>query len=200
MADLNLTEKWKGFEDKVRSCTACGLCQTKSNYVIYRGAVSAPLMIVGEAPGVDEDREGKPFVGLSGKLLQNALDALGFSKGDYHICNICKCHPPQNRRPTTEEIKTCKQHFAEQFRIVRPKVILLMGSTAYEAFYGSKPVMHDVRGIFDERNGYYIMTTFHPAYALRNPKGKLPIFEDLIKVRQKLVELGLKKEVKNLND
>ena len=75
-----------------------------------------------------------------------------------------------------------------------------MGSTAYEAFYGTKPVMHDVRGVFDERNGYYIMTTFHPAYALRNPKGKLPIFEDLIKVRDKLVEMGLKKEVKNINE
>lgn len=192
-------ERWNAFENKVRSCTACGLCQSKSNYVIYRGAISAGLMIVGEAPGVDEDREGKPFVGVSGKLLQNALDALGFTAGDYHICNICKCHPPQNRRPTSEEIRVCKQLFAEQFRIVRPKVILLMGSTAYEAFYGNKPVMHDVRGIFDERNGYYIMTTFHPAYALRNPKGKLPIFEDLIKVRQKLIDLGIKNEVKDIN-
>ena len=96
----------------------------------------------------------------------------------------------QNRRPTPEEIHACKPLLAEQFMLVRPKVILLCGSTAYEGFFGTKPVMHDVRGRFIEKNGYFIMTTYHPAYALRNPANKMPIYEDMGKVRQKLTELG----------
>ena len=189
MADTTLN--WESFESKCAACKACGLCEGRTNIVIYRGARSAPLMIIGEAPGESEDLQGKPFVGRSGMLLQNLLASYGFTDNDYHICNICKCRPPANRRPTPEEIKACKVLLADQFRLVKPKVILLCGSTAYEGFFGTKPVMKDVRGVFIERKGYQIMTTYHPAYALRNPANKVPIYDDMGKVRDKLTELGL---------
>jgi DNA polymerase len=156
-------------------------------------------MIVGEAPGANEDIEGRPFVGRSGQLLQSLLASYGFSDEDYHICNICKCRPPQNRRPEPSEISACKRLLAMQFRLVRPKVILLCGSTAYEGFFGQKVKMGDVRGRFIENNGYYIMTTYHPAYALRDPKQKIPIYEDMGKVRAKLEELGIFKPLEPLN-
>ena len=151
--------KWEAFEAKCKGCNNCGLRAGCANVVIYRGSRKAPLMIIGEAPGENEDIQGLPFVGRSGQLLQNLLGSYGFTSNDYHICNIAKCRPPQNRRPTPEEIHACKPLLAEQFMLVRPKVILLCGSTAYEGFFGTKPVMHDVRGVFIEKNGYYIMTT-----------------------------------------
>lgn len=184
-------QKWNEFEALCRSCSACPLRQNATNTVIYRGGRHAPLMIVGEAPGANEDMEGRPFVGRSGQLLQSLLSSYGFSDEDYHICNICKCRPPQNRRPEPTEINACKKLLAAQFRLVRPKVILLCGSTAYEGFFGQKVKMGDVRGRFIESNGYYIMTTYHPAYALRDPKQKIPIYEDMGKVRAKLEELGV---------
>lgn len=191
--------KWKEFEDKCLSCKGCGLKDTVTNVVIYRGSRQAPLMIVGEAPGAEEDAMGKPFVGRSGRLLQNLIDSYGFSEEDYHICNICKCRPPENRRPTPSEIAACKKNLAVQFRLVQPKVVLLCGSTAYEGFFGEKPVMKEVRGKFIEKNGFYIMTTYHPAFALRNPANKVPIFEDMGKVRDKLAELGLMEPFKVIN-
>ena len=198
--DQKFENKWENFENMCRGCTGCSLKETVTNVVIYRGSKTAPLMIVGEAPGADEDRIGKPFVGRSGKLLQNLIESYGFTDKDYHICNICKCRPPENRRPTPLEIAACKKNLAVQFNLVQPKVILLCGSTAYEGFFGEKPVMKDVRGKFIEKNGYYIMTTYHPAFALRNPANKVPIFEDMGKVRSKLTELGLMEPWKGIND
>ena len=156
MAD-DFDKKWEAFEVRCKACHNCGLRDGCTNVVIYRGSRKAPLMIIGEAPGENEDIQGLPFVGRSGQLLQNLLGSYGFTN---------------------------------QFMLVRPKVILLCGSTAYEGFFGTKPVMHDVRGRFIEKNGYYIMTTYHPAYALRNPANKMPIYEDMGKVRDKLTEIG----------
>ena len=183
--------RWEQFEKSCRECNNCVLRENAANTVIYRGGRRAPLMIVGEAPGANEDMEGRPFVGRSGQLLQSLLASYGFGDEDYHICNICKCRPPQNRRPEPSEINSCKRLLAEQFKLVRPRVILLCGSTAYEGFFGSKVRMSDVRGRFIESNGYFIMTTYHPAYALRDPKQKIPIYEDVGKVREKLEVLGL---------
>lgn len=192
--------KWDLFEAKCKECHNCGLRDGCTNVVIYRGNRKAPLMIIGEAPGENEDIQGLPFVGRSGQLLQNLLGSYGFTGEDYHICNIAKCRPPQNRRPTPEEIRACKPLLAEQFRLVKPRVILLCGSTAYEGFFGTKPVMHDVRGRFIEKNGYFIMTTYHPAYALRNPANKMPIYEDMGKVREKLTEIGAMPPLESVKD
>ena len=124
--------RWLEFEKKCRECRACPLCQNARTKVIFRGARHAPLMIIGEAPGQVEDEKGLPFVGKSGQLLQNLLSVWGLTERDYHICNIVKCRPPENRRPETAEIAACKKLLATQFRLVEPKVILLCGSVAYE--------------------------------------------------------------------
>lgn len=181
---------WKAFEENCRSCNACGLRSNANNVVIFRGARNAPLMVIGEAPGEEEDKQGMPFVGKSGQLLQNLLNSFGIDESICHICNIVKCRPPDNRRPESTEIAACKRHLASQFKLVRPKVILLCGSTAYEAFFGVKPVMKEVRGTVIQKNGFHIITTFHPAYALRNEAGKAPIYDDVKLVKNKLIELG----------
>ncbi|MBO4636184.1 MAG: uracil-DNA glycosylase [Clostridiales bacterium] len=185
-----MNDDWQRFIDTCKNCNACGLRQYAKNVVVYRGGLNAPLMVIGEGPGEQEDIKGLPFVGPSGMLLQNLLASYGLEGNNSHICNIVKCRPPNNRRPEPSEIRTCKQHLAAQFRLVRPKVILLCGSVAYEAFFGVKPVMREIRGVFIEKNGYYIMTTFHPAFALRNPQAKIPLYEDVGKVRELLEKLG----------
>lgn len=190
-------KKWEAFEKDCMDCNACGLCDGITHKVIYRGSRKAPLMVVGEAPGANEDEKGLPFVGRSGQLLQHLLMSLGFEEEDYHICNICKCRPPENRRPLPEEIAACKKLLAKQFALVNPKVILLCGSTAYEGFFNVKPVMKNVRGQFIEKNGYLIMTTYHPAFALRDPKNKIPMYEDISLVRSKLAEMGLMEPLEN---
>jgi len=192
-------KEWEAFEELCRNCSNCSLRANATNTVIYRGGRRAPLMIVGEAPGANEDLEGRPFVGRSGQLLQSLLATYGFKDEDYHICNICKCRPPENRRPEPAEILACKKLLARQFKLVRPRVILLCGSTAYEGFFGEKVRMADVRGRFIEKNGYFIMTTYHPAYALRDPKQKIPIYEDMGRVRGKLEELGLISKLPDIN-
>lgn len=185
-----MNENWNAFIEECRACNACPLRSGARNVVVYRGGLNAPLMVIGEGPGEQEDIKGLPFVGPSGMLLQNLLAAYGLDGTNSHICNIVKCRPPQNRRPDPSEIRMCKRLLAQQFRLVQPKVILLCGSVAYEAFFGVKPVMREIRGQFIEKNGYYIMTTFHPAFALRNPQGKIPMYEDMGKVRKMLEKLG----------
>lgn len=193
--NTGVSEKWMLFEKECRECHECGLSKTRNSVVIYRGNTSAPLMVVGEAPGKNEDEQGKPFVGRSGQLLQLLLTTAGFKPDEIHVCNIVKCRPPENRRPTASEILSCKKLLAKQFELVSPKMVLLCGATAYEAFFNQKPNMHEVRGNFIKRGNYYIMTTFHPAYALRDPKQKIPMLEDITAVRTKLTELGILPEV-----
>lgn len=182
---------WKDFEDKCNNCNSCGLRATANNVVVFRGARHANLMIIGEGPGEQEDIEGKPFVGKSGQLLQTLINAMGFTNKDYHICNIVKCRPPENRKPADDEIKACKKLLAEQFKLVMPKVILLCGATAYEAFFGERKKMGEVRGFWVEKNGYLILTTYHPAYIARYPEHRVKLYEDVLKVKEKMQELGL---------
>ncbi len=182
---------WTEFAEICKTCTDCGLSSTRRNVVIYRGSVRAPLMIVGEGPGEQEDETGIPFVGAAGKLLDLLLDAFGITPEFYHICNIVKCRPPGNRVPTDEESAACRKHFATQFRFVKPSVILLLGSTAFRNFTGSDEGITKVRGKWIEKNGYYIMPTVHPAYILRNNNARTDMWNDLEMVRTKMEELGL---------
>ncbi|MDD4326732.1 MAG: uracil-DNA glycosylase [Eubacteriales bacterium] len=182
---------WSDFIETCKACTDCGLAATRRNVVIYRGSVRAPLMIVGEGPGEQEDETGIPFVGAAGKLLDLLLDAFGISSEYYHICNIVKCRPPGNRVPSPEESAACRKHFATQFRFVKPAVILLLGSTAFKNFTGSDEGITKVRGKWIEKNGYLIMPTVHPAYVLRNNNARADMWNDLEMVRSKLEELGV---------
>lgn len=182
---------WDDFNKMCNNCTACELSKTRTQAVVWRGAVAAPLLLIGEGPGANEDLEGKPFVGRSGRLLDELLTAHGITPEYFHIMNIVKCRPPQNRKPTEAEAKACRPLLRQQFLFVKPRVILLLGATAYNNFTGDKRSISQVRGRWQESNGYYIMPTFHPAYILRDPRQKDKFWGDLEMVRIKLEEFDL---------
>lgn len=193
MADpaLETTPTWQAFVHKCQACQACSLAESRQHVVVWRGGIKAPLMILGEGPGADEDRLGIPFVGRSGKLLDQLLTSFGLEPQDYHICNIVKCRPPGNRVPSREEAAACRPLLKEQMQLVRPTVYLLMGATAYRYFTGSDQGITKARGLWTCSNDCYILPTFHPAYVLRDPSKKPLLWQDLAAVRQKLEELRL---------
>ena len=183
---------WNDFVEQCQNCQACDLAATRTNVVIYRGNVVAPIMFVGEGPGATEDEQGLPFVGQAGRLLQLLLDAQGFTTNDYHIANVVKCRPPENRVPTDQEAAACKKLLGTQILICKPKIIVLLGKTAYTLFTGDKNAkMTQIRGAFIEKNGYLILPTFHPAYILRNNNERIKLWKDIDMVRRKAEEMGL---------
>lgn len=183
--------RWPDFVMECNRCHACALSETRTNVVIYRGSVEAPLMFVGEGPGANEDLAGQPFVGQAGRLLNLLLEAYDFSPNDYHICNIVKCRPPENRVPTMTEAKTCMPLLAKQIRFAKPKVIVLLGKTAYNYFLNTDEAIGKVRGTFIDKNGYLILPTYHPAFILRNNTERITLWKDIGIVRSKMEELGL---------
>lgn len=187
----NRPGSWQTFVDKCRACQNCDLAATRQNVVVWRGGVRAPLMILGEGPGADEDRQGTPFVGRSGQLLDLLLTSFSFKPEDYHICNIVKCRPPGNRTPSREEAAACRPLLKEQMLFVRPAVYLLMGATAFRYFTGSDERITKARGIWTVSNKCHVMPTFHPAYVLRDPSKKVDLWQDMAAVRKKLEELEL---------
>lgn len=187
----DLPTAWQGFIQACNSCRNCDLHKSRSNVVVYRGALTAPLMIIGEGPGKNEDLQGLPFVGRSGKLLDDALDGLEIFQESFHIANIVKCRPPGNRAPFEEEAKACRRLLNSQFALVKPKVILLCGATAYKYFTGGQEAISKVRGQWIEAGSYWVMPTFHPAYILRNMSKRDELWHDLQAVRDKLEEFDL---------
>lgn len=185
------SDTWPRFLEDCDRCRNCGLGESRQRVVVYRGAVRAPLMIIGEGPGAEEDLQGKPFVGAAGRLLDLLLTAQGFTPETYHIGNIVKCRPPENRVPTPEEAKACRPLLARQFRFVKPTYIILLGATAYKYFTGMNDGISKVRGRFIEKNGFHIMPTFHPAYILRNDRERVTLFADLAAVRAAMETDGL---------
>lgn len=183
-------EAFSQFVDECQRCRNCPLGQTRRQAVVWRGAQQAPLMFIGEGPGAEEDERGQPFVGAAGRLLDLLLTSSGLEPSVFHICNIVKCRPPQNRVPAPEEVKACKPLLARQFRLVRPKVIVLLGATAFKYFTGSNDGISKVRGQWIEKNGSLILSTFHPAYILRNNNERVKLWQDIVQVRLKMEELG----------
>jgi uracil-DNA glycosylase len=177
-------------------CQRCGLGQTRLNPVIGRGNERAPIVIIGEGPGQNEDEQGLPFVGRSGQLLEKILASVNLSTDrEVYICNVVRCRPPENRVPTPEEIAACKPYLLEQIRLVDPKIILLTGATAVRAITGKKDGITKIRGTWIEWEGRWCMPIFHPAYLLRNPSRepgspKWLMWQDLQTIRQKLDELN----------
>lgn len=152
-----------------KTCTKCGLCETRNQAVLYRGSPSAKIMIIGEAPGAEEDNLGYPFVGKSGKLLDNIFKSQGISTVDNcYICNVVKCRPPGNRAPTQGEIAACKPYLDLQISLVNPKIIVLVGGTAAHAILGPCRGITKIRGQWytDPYKRHYI-PILHPSYLLR---------------------------------
>ncbi|MDO5738275.1 MAG: uracil-DNA glycosylase [Eubacteriales bacterium] len=186
-----LPEAWSKLALACANCHGCELHKSRQRIVLFRGGLNAPLLILGEGPGREEDERGLPFCGRSGRLLDAALRALEFKAEDIHIANMVKCRPPGNRAPHAEELAACRPFLREQFKLLRPKVVLVLGNTAFQNFTGSKLGITRARGKWLEDNGLLVMPSFHPAYILRDPRKKPELFHDLQMVKDKLIELKL---------
>ena len=163
----------------IAECNNCILGTTRTNLVFGEGNPNADIMIIGEAPGADEDEQGLPFVGRAGKLLTDILKSVNLSRTEVYIANICKCRPPGNRKPLPDEIERCEKFLHKQIEIIQPQFILALGLTAAEALFKKSYKMADVRGKVLEYRGIKTLITYHPAALLRNPNWKRPVWEDM---------------------
>lgn len=170
-------------EDRVKGCKRCPLHKSRTNVVLGAGSARTGLVFVGEAPGRDEDIQGKPFVGRAGRLLTCIIEAIDFSRDDVYITNVIKCRPEGNRDPYPHEIELCSLYLIEQLEILRPKVICALGRFAAQALSGMKLSMADYRTEDLFYRGVRVFATYHPAACLRNASFKRPVWEDMQKLR-----------------
>ena len=177
---------WSGFYEAVNACRACGLCRGRTHVVPGEGDPNARLMLIGEGPGQEEDRLGRPFVGRSGELLTRMLAAIDIPREQVYICNVVKCRPPNNRTPEPEEAAACLPLLRMQFALVRPRVILLLGKTASRYTLNEDVFITRDHGRWYERKGVWFMPTWHPSALLRGPENKRAAWEDFQKLREKL--------------
>jgi len=190
-----IQEEWqksnslKELDAKINTCQKCGLGKTRTNFVFGVGNPNADVMIIGEAPGADEDAKGEPFVGRAGKLLNDILKAISFEREEVFIANILKCRPPNNRNPLAEEMTTCIPYLKKQIDLVKPKLILCLGLVAAGGILQLKLSLTKMRGNVYEFNGVKTMVTYHPAALLRNPNWKKGCWEDVQKFRKLYDEL-----------
>jgi DNA polymerase len=173
----------KNLENEVLNCTKCTLASSRRNVIFGEGSNKAPLLIIGEAPGRDEDLAGRPFVGKSGQLLDKILDACGFRRDRHvYISNILKCRPPRNRAPMPDEIKTCKPYLLRQMELINPKILILLGSTALKSMINPDMKITGLRGNWINWENRLVMPVFHPSALLRNPALKRDTWEDFKKI------------------
>lgn len=175
-------------QQEVTNCIKCDLHKTRTNTVFARGNPQASLCITGEGPGQEEDEQGLPFVGKSGKLLDQTLIELGLNiDTDIYVCNIVKCRPPNNRRPTDEEINHCIDYLDEQLKLVDPKVIVALGNTAISGLLPIDGGITKIHGKFFKRGKIWVVPVYHPSYVLRNGSSG-PVFEDFKKDLQLAID------------
>ncbi|MEP6589641.1 MAG: uracil-DNA glycosylase [Gemmatimonadota bacterium] len=172
----------------IASCTACPLCTGRTNTVPGEGNPAARLMLIGEGPGETEDQTGRPFVGRAGELLDKILENIETPRSSVFIANVVKCRPPRNRAPLPDERAACLPFLHRQIALVRPKVLLALGSTAAEAMLGIKRPLGDLRLKVHEWNGIPLVVTYHPAALLRNPNWKRPAWDD-VRIARQLLDL-----------
>ncbi len=170
---------WDELRQCVSDCTRCELAESRTQTVFGVGNRSADWMIVGEAPGAEEDRRGEPFVGRAGKILDEMLRAIGESRDSVFIANILKCRPPNNRDPHPEEAAACRAYLERQIALVEPKIILAMGKIAAQNLLGSDEPVGRMRGRAYDLDGIPLVVTYHPAYLLRSPSQKRKSWSDL---------------------
>ena len=191
-------EKWKqaeslaDFDEIINNCSKCPLAKQRNNFVFGEGDPKADILIVGEAPGADEDRMGRPFVGAAGKLLDKILAAINLSRHEVFICNILKCHPPQNRDPLPEEIAQCQPYLMKQIELVQPKIILCLGRFAAQTLLQTTNSLGSLRGRFFDFCESKLIVTYHPAALLRNPEYKRPTWDDVQLLQKEYLEFKSK--------
>jgi uracil-DNA glycosylase family 4 len=167
-------------------CPRCALAKTRTHVVFGEGRENADVMVVGEAPGQEEDRSGRPFVGRAGKLLDLVLRSAGFERHDVYICNVLKCRPPQNRNPQPDEVSACSPYLLRQIDLVQPRVILAFGNFAAQTLLGTDISIGKLRGKTHRYHGVPLVPTYHPAACLRHPAWTRAVWEDLQRARDVL--------------
>ena len=182
-------DTWEELEKSIENCNKCKLYQGRTNIVFGTGNKNADLMFIGEGPGADEDIQGEPFVGKAGQLMNKAFDALSIEREKVYIANIVKCRPPQNRNPEKEEAMACMDYLRNQVMLVKPKVIVLLGSVALKNILGEEYSITNARGNWIENKGIWYMPTFHPAALLRDDSKKIDFWKDLKLVKEKMTLL-----------
>lgn len=189
-------DNWEDLEKSILECKKCRLCTNRTNIVFGQGNKKARLMFIGEGPGADEDKQGIPFVGKAGQLMNNAFQALKINREDVYIANIVKCRPPSNRVPEDDEVQMCLNYLRNQVILIKPKIIVLLGSTALKNILGKEYVITAVRGNWMEKNGIKYMPTWHPAALLRDENKKVEFWQDL-KEAKKYIDNNIDWEGKN---
>ena len=183
MADEPITQL-TAVRDDIGDCTRCKLCRLGRSQIVFGvGNPSADLMFVGEAPGRDEDIQGIPFVGRAGQKLTQIIEAIGLKREDVYIANVIKCRPPENRNPEPDEVESCEPFLFRQIDIIKPKVIVALGTFAAKSLLKTTDSISRLRGRVYDYRGAKLVPTFHPAFLLRNPSCRREVWEDMKKVR-----------------
>ena len=188
-------EPWGGsqtlsaLDGLICTCMKCPLGRTRTNFVFGTGNPAATLMIIGEAPGADEDAQGEPFVGRAGQLLNKILEAIHFKREEVYIGNILKCRPPNNREPQADEIDQCEPHLWKQLELLKPKIIVCLGRVAGQTLLRTTASLGELRGKVHSYRGIKLVVTYHPAALLRNPNWKKPTWEDVQWIRKMYDEM-----------
>lgn len=182
---------WAQLRQDIMDCESCSLHQTCNQKVMGQGDPESPLMLIGEGPGEQEDRQGLAFVGPAGQLLTRMLQAIELPRERVYICNVVKCRPPRNRQPLPEEMSACLPHLRGQVALVRPKIILLLGATAVKTVLGPDYRITRCRGQWFQLKNCLVLATYHPSALLRDESKKRDAWNDLKQVKGKLQELSL---------
>lgn len=184
-----VAETWTGarsleeLDALIHDCQKCALGATRNRFVFGVGNPNADVVIVGEAPGADEDKQGEPFVGRAGQLLNKILEAVDFKREDVFICNILKCRPPNNRDPLAGEVELCEPYLHKQLALLQPKIMLALGRIAAQTLLRTTDSLTTLRAKVHRYQGVPLVVTYHPAALLRNPNWKRPTWEDMQKFR-----------------
>lgn len=179
---------WEDLECSIGNCTRCRLCEHRTHVVPGEGNRNASIMLVGEGPGATEDELGRPFVGAAGQLLDKMLAAISLSRQDVYIANVVKCRPPHNRNPLPEEREACLPWLREQTRLIRPRMIVCLGTVAAQTIIDPAARITAVRGKFIERKGFILTGTYHPAALLRDDRLKPDAWRDLQAIAARMKE------------
>tara|TARA_B100000945_G_scaffold41677_1_gene28152 strand:- start:153 stop:857 length:705 start_codon:yes stop_codon:yes gene_type:complete len=195
----DVSRKLLKLKEEINSIQNCALKQNAENLVFADGNSSAKIMIIGEGPGANEDKEGKPFVGRAGKLLDKMLASINLNRENVYISNVVNFRPPMNRKPTDKEIKRYLPFLNQHIEIISPKILLLLGSTALNAIIGNEVVISKARGNWKNikfgKSSINVIASFHPAFLMRQPEQKKFAWEDLKKIRKKISELKIELDV-----
>lgn len=189
--DFQKSSSLEELNNKICYCIKCDLGKTRTKFVFGVGNPNAHAMLIGEAPGAEEDIQGEPFVGRAGKLLNDILKAVNLKREEVYIANILKCRPPGNRDPQPIEMETCMPYLHKQIDLIKPKIILCLGRVAANGLLNKKLSLGDLRNNMYEFNGIKVMATYHPAALLRNPHWKRGCWEDIQKFKKLYDELAL---------